>query len=170
MRPPGAIPALAEVNDPEEEANSEGPTVLVRRGSRQSTRNTKRRNRRSKDKKPKDTPAQPDAPKPAIVKSAAPRLSRRVMPGTTESGAAPTLEDRLEMLIPITEGLEDGPQIARQIIWALKTHGPATARQLARRTRMKKVAILQLLQGLLTVGLVIQEGQGERARFLAPTE
>ena len=91
------------------------------------------------------------------------------MPGTADANSSP-IDDRLELILPITEGLEDGPQIARQIIWALKTHGPATARQLARRTRMKKVAILQLLQGLLTVGLVLQEGKGDRARYFTPKE
>lgn len=98
------------------------------------------------------------------------QLSRRVAPGSTDADPSASLLDaRLEMIIPITEteATPNGPHIARQIIWALRTHGAATARQLARRTRLKKTSVVQILQGLLAVGIVSQEGQGERARFAA---
>jgi uncharacterized Zn finger protein len=130
---------------------------------------------------PKPTP-KPPQPQPAATAStpsltasaqaeddASPRrLPRRVAPGSAEAtDSASVLEARLAMILPITEtdDTPNGPAVARQIIWALRTHGAATARQLARRTRLKKTSVVQILQALLTVGLVSQDGQGERARF-----
>jgi len=187
--PPGAElvsssrDSVAEEGD-EGEPRNEGPTVLVRRRRDTADAPGKMLNGRKKAENPrKETVVVEEIPEPIVkppkrervvvvvekaVKAEVPKLSRRVVPGTSEDGNAPTLEDRLEMLLPITESTPDGPKIARQIIWALKAHGPATARQLARRTRMKKTAVMQLLQSLLAVGLVIQDGQGERARYSAP--
>lgn len=186
--PPGAeiVPSsrepASEERDEGVEPRAEGPTVLVRRrrdtaeapGAKTAGGRKKAENPRREVvvEEPPVVEAKPKKERVVVVekpvKTKIPKLSRRVVPGTSEDGNAPTLEDRLEMLLPITETTPDGPKIARQIIWALKTHGPATARQLARRTRMKKTSVMQLLQSLLAVGLVIQDGQGERARYSAP--
>jgi uncharacterized Zn finger protein len=161
---PIGIVAVVDGGESQGEESKDGPKVLVRRVSRETKQNAPR-SRGNKKTRREESSAELAPPSPSSGSDPAiPRLSRRVAPGTTDA-SAPSVEDRLELLLPLTEAIPDGPAIARQIIWALKTHGSATARQLARRTRMKKAAILVLLQSLVTVNLVLQEGQGERARF-----
>ena len=168
----------AQLPGEEVEADSEGARVLVRRARRDQPQENRRKRssrkrRRASKNDANDAPPAPTPPPAAPDDGptlASHRLSRRVAPGTADAGKNSTLETRLEMILPITENanIPNGPHVARQIIWALKTHGSATARQLARRTRLKKTAVVQILQSLLAVGLVLQEGQGERARFSAP--
>ena len=160
--------------------DNDGGTVLVRRARRDSPESgSSKRGKKSRRETKESSSARPAAPpeepqgigiEPEGPSFAAHRLSRRVAPGTADAGKESTLETRLEMILPITENanIPNGPHVARQIIWALKTHGSATARQLARRTRLKKTAVVQILQSLLAVGLVLQEGQGDRTRYSAP--
>ena len=70
----------------------------------------------------------------------------------------------------ILEMIPDAESISNTIVWAIRCHGDATARQLARRTRMKKPVVAQLLQGMLENHLVSQEGIGERAKFSTEDE
>lgn len=168
--PHGAVPAalaFKELEESDEDITPEERTVLVRRRragdkpKESSRRDKQKRSRRKRSRNGDDSNASSESSQDAS--DSQPRLSRRVVPGNAEGAS---IEERLELIMPIVEGIEEGPHIAKQIVWALKKHGSATARQLARRTRLKKTAVLSMLQSLLTVGLVVQEGQGERARYV----
>ncbi|MFA5625251.1 MAG: hypothetical protein WC966_09400 [Bradymonadales bacterium] len=65
----------------------------------------------------------------------------------------------------LLEQFPDAQERLSAILWALKTHGAATQRQLARRTRMKKGNVAVLLEFLGDLEMVDHEGIGERARY-----
>ncbi len=149
--PPGTTAAIADSAATEEgdDDNIGGARVLIRRGRR----------------------AEPDANKGRRQRTPG-REQRRPLPTSPDASAPPTpLPEHTPMPLDntVTDAIPDAQHIAHQIIWAIKTHGAATARQLARRTRKKKNAIGILLQSLLDAGLLTQEGVGDRARFDIPS-
>lgn len=110
--------------------------------------------------------ASPITPKPDLTPTTRPAREERKKQKTDTNPQSNTSNDLLSALpLELTNQFPDALAHLQSILWAIQTHGCATPRQLARRTRMKKSSISVLLQFLESKNLVQFEGIGERARY-----